>query len=265
MRNKIKENKNINLVDSFLQNIEKEELKIFLKDILEPEVDEKYFLKQEKIEKLLPNQEVSYCIDANYVKGTNVKQFIKKRRRQLIQLNHPVHSNDRVYSEEGCSPALNTMQGGNRQPFIAASRGRYGEDGKTYQNIEPRNDGATNSITTVQKDNYVCVVNATKKGYLKARDGDGVNLEQPNSKTRRGRVQIQTSSTLQCNDARGVITPDLTIRKLTPTECFRLMGFLDDEIKLEDISNSQRYKLAGNGWDQNLVSKIFVCMFKNTY
>jgi len=60
-------------------------------------------------------EEVSYCLDANYAKGTNT---IKKGRRQIVQLNKPVHSNDRVYSEEGLSPTLNTMQGGNRQPFI---------------------------------------------------------------------------------------------------------------------------------------------------
>lgn len=37
----------------------------------------------------------------------------------IIQLNHPIHSNDRVYSPRGIGPTLNTMQGGNRQPFIA--------------------------------------------------------------------------------------------------------------------------------------------------
>lgn len=37
----------------------------------------------------------------------------------LIQLNNPIHSNDRVYDPEGLSPTLNTMQGGNRQPFIS--------------------------------------------------------------------------------------------------------------------------------------------------
>lgn len=36
----------------------------------------------------------------------------------MIQLNQPRHSNDRIYSDEGLSPTLNTMQGGNRQPFI---------------------------------------------------------------------------------------------------------------------------------------------------
>ena len=53
-------------------------------------------------------------------------------------------------------------------------------------------------------------------------------------------------------------------RRLTPTECFRLMGFLDDEINIENISNSQLYRLAGNGWEINVVSKIFKLWFLNT-
>ena len=51
-------------------------------------------------------------------------------------------------------------------------------------------------------------------------------------------------------------------RYLTPVECFRLMGFFNDEINLEGLSDTQRYKLAGNGWDINLVSKIFKQMFR---
>jgi len=47
------------------------------------------------------------------------------------------------------------------------------------------------------------------------------------------------------------------IRYLTPVECFRLMGFFNDEIHLEGISRTNQYKLAGNGWDINLFSKIF--------
>lgn len=111
-------------------------------------------------------------------------------------------------------------------------------------------------------DNYITIKNATKKGYLKGVTGDGVSLEHPNSKTRRGRVQKQMSATLQCNDAKGVITDNLKIRRLTPKECFRLMGFLDDGINLEGLSDTQKYRLAGNGWDINLVSKIFRRMFK---
>lgn len=52
-------------------------------------------------------------------------------------------------------------------------------------------------------------------------------------------------------------------RELTPKECFRLMGFFNDEIKLDGLSNSQKYDLAGNGWDINLMSKVFQKMFNN--
>lgn len=45
-------------------------------------------------------------------------------------------------------------------------------------------------------------------------------------------------------------------RRLTPRECFRLMGFLNDEIKFGSLSNAQLYKLAGNGCEVNLLSQI---------
>lgn len=45
-------------------------------------------------------------------------------------------------------------------------------------------------------------------------------------------------------------------RRLTPRECFRLMGFLNDEIKLDGLSDTAKYKLAGNGWEINLASKV---------
>lgn len=66
--------------------------------------------------------------------------------------------------------------------------------------------------------------------------------------------------TLTGQDIHGIYNGK-TIRNLTPTEYFRLMGFLEDEINLEGISNTRRYNLAGNGWDVNLVSKIFKQMF----
>ena len=46
------------------------------------------------------------------------------------------------------------------------------------------------------------------------------------------------------------------IRKLTPIECFKLMGFKDGEIKLDNIAKTHLHKLAGNGWDINIISKI---------
>jgi len=95
---------------------------------------------------------LSYALDASYDKGTNT---LAKGRRQLVQLNQPKHSNDRVYYTGGLSPTLNTMQGGNRQPSIVAERGRYKEDGTTEQKAETRTDGLSNTLTSVEKDNRI--------------------------------------------------------------------------------------------------------------
>ena len=50
-------------------------------------------------------------------------------------------------------------------------------------------------------------------------------------------------------------------RVLTEKETFRFMGFVEDSIKL--INHKQDYKLAGNGWDINLVSRLFKAMFNS--
>lgn len=51
-------------------------------------------------------------------------------------------------------------------------------------------------------------------------------------------------------------------RVLTPTECFRLMGFINKPINLEGLSDNKLYNLAGDGWDINVASKIFKRLFK---
>jgi len=127
---------------------------------------------------------------------------------EIKQINQPKHSNDRVYDAGGISPTLNTMQGGNRQPFVR-------------------------------------VPEATKKGYAEATVGQAINLSIPTSKTRRGRVsdisptlqtspQIHTLDTIRerKKDALGRNMPVHRlrhgIRKLTPIECERLQGFPDN-------------------------------------
>ena len=136
---------------------------------------------------------------------------------------------NRVYSPQGNCPTLNTMQGGDRQPKIL-------------------------------------IKNGTKKGYLEATHGDGVDLAYPDSKTRRGRVQRGLSQTLTTDDSKGVVVDDipktiedLRIRKLTPKETWRLMGFSDDDFhKAEEVnSNTQLYKQAGNSIVVDVLEGIF--------
>lgn len=122
---------------------------------------------------------------------------------------------------------------------------------------ESRKDGLTNTITSVQKDNYVAVKTANKKGYDLAQNGDSIDLAYPNSTTRRGRVGHEVSKTLECSDTMGTLQ-NYRIRKLTPKECWRLMGFDDSDFeKAEKVnSNSQLYKQAGNSIVVNVLEGI---------
>ena len=67
-------------------------------------------------ERKILGENISYAIDSCYHKGTNT---LLKNRRQLVVMNRPVHSNNRVYDPEGLSPTLRDMSlGGNRQPYV---------------------------------------------------------------------------------------------------------------------------------------------------
>lgn len=148
--------------------------------------------------------------------------------------------------------------------------------------------------------------NFKKEGYAKAYEGDSINLDQPNSKTRRGRVGKQMSNTLTTSCNIGVvqvgnivetdsfggnpqcgrfysddgisptlntmqgggrepkITDSYRIRKLTPRECWRLMGVKDEQFdKLHDLSNTQLYKMAGNSIVVDVLMAIFQNIFDN--
>lgn len=71
--------------------------------------------------------------------------------------------------------------------------------------------------------------------------------------------------TLTTRDRHGIVIKDesgIHVRLLTPNECFKLMGFKNHQINCDGISPSAQYRLAGNGWDINLVSKIFGALLK---
>lgn len=107
------------------------------------------------------------------------------------------------------------------------------------------------------------IITANKQGYDEAVDGDGVDLAYPKSKTRRGRVGHGVSKTLATGDTMGVIQ-NYRIRKLTPKECWRLMGFDDSDFeKAEKVnSNTQLYKQAGNSIVVNVLEAILGNLIK---
>lgn len=79
------------------------------------------------------------------------------------------------------------------------------------------------------------------------------------------------SPVITCAHAPKIIQTDMKIykiRKLTPKECFRLMGVDDkdfDKIQQAGISDSQLYKLAGNSIVVDVLAEIFTQMFKDEY
>lgn len=192
---------------------EKQILKLKLRDLLEKDVDEKYFLSDKALE---------------YILSSGTKNFYYKPEIDL----------------DVARPLTATMH----------KMHRAGQDNYVSENF-------------VQTGEKLHIREATKKGYAEAVEGDFVNLQFPNSKTRRGRVGKQVSQTLLCNDSNGVVTNScrgLRIRKLTPKECFRLMGFCDSDIDIlieNGISNTQLYKMAGNSIVVDVLEKIFSELF----
>lgn len=129
----------------------------------------------------------------------------------------------------------------------------------TGQCSSPSGSSAVLKLETPVKVNV-----ATKQGYEEAKPGDYVNISYPGSKTKRGRVGNGVAHTLTCGDGNAVITENVRIRKLTPRECLRLMGWKDeqiDKIVAAKISGTQQYRQAGNGIVVQVLESIFKALF----
>lgn len=199
--------------------------------------------------------------------------------------------NRRVYSPNGVSPTLTTCGGGNQEVKIAEPQPIIITGMQKHQSI--KTNGICNTLpaamgmgggytpmivepSTVQKDNYMAVPQATKQGYIEC-EGlcriepcigaiRGRNPENPSDRTAgvptQQRLEIggdcsNTLTTVQKDNV--VIEPSIRVRKLTPRECFRLMGFSDEDFdKAASVnSNSQLYKQAGNSIVVNVLTAIF--------
>lgn len=212
-----------------------------LKDILETTVDEKYYLDDAKI-KAISNwkcfeRPLEHIMDGYSVCGTIIT---------------------RSGSECGGMKLV--------APFIAASRGRNPDNPsdrtpgrKTEQRLEPKYDGTTNTITSVQKDNYVVVGDNRKE----IRELPSIIQKQGDRGSNNYSVNSETAYTIPANPMsdRGqqVVDNAYRVRKLTPRECWRLMDFSDEAFdKAEKVcSNSQLYKQAGNSIVVACLEKIF--------
>lgn len=154
------------------------ELKTKLKDILEPVVDEKFYLSDEQVAsfkastakaqakgngfKFEPLERESNCA---YSRNSSREQTNRQLYQGTIRLGGLYdkpgrkHQAGSIYEKNGIAPTLSTMQGGNLEPMIVASRGR---GNPPRQRLEARKDNLTNTITSVEKDNYVLYADSDK-------------------------------------------------------------------------------------------------------
>lgn len=327
---------------------EKMPLNIRVKDILENNVDEKYYINTEKarqlIKKLLdknritgvevcdatvnaPNvRDISNAIISQYDAGIS-----NQRSWGTAVIEPPVicasrgrntdNPSDRTAgipteqrlepNTDGVSNTLTTVQKDNyllESAVLRQERTEYGKQiRKAYENGEinekrsnireltPRDDGITNTLTTVQKDNYLLEapkINVvgnlrghSQMGRVFSTDGLSGCLSHADAKeplkiiqpvvigSTQEHASVNTDGTAPCLTAMmglvGGNVPMITdnqqndccgyrIRKLTPLECFRLMGFSDEEFnRIKGVSNTQLYKMAGNSIVVNVLEGIF--------
>ena len=203
------------------------------------------------------------CLMARDYKGFNLHGQTGVRCIQVGKADIKGHDSiKRVYSAEGKSPCLTTMGGGHREPKVAigvqgaAIRNQVTKTGVEEQ-LNIRKDEKSNCVVASypNKLNGMVFQEATKKGFVEAEVGDGVDLTFPNSKTRRGRLMKNKCNCLTAaNYEYGTIETNLTWRKLTPLECERLQTV--DDNYTDCVSNSQRYKMLGNGWTVDVIVHI---------
>lgn len=218
-----------------------------LKDILEENVDEKFYISEDKVQRFLTNlnNEDALLYDACQVKRegksreyndfcpTLTARDYKDPRlvndNRVKQLGNIVSTGNwdnpqrgRIYSSEGCSPALNCCGGGGLEPKIVQ-----------LGNVNPSGKGMNGNVFD---ENGLAPTLTTNKG-----EGNKIAIRQVHK-----------------------IEPPIRIRKLTPKECFRLMGFSDENFEAAEkmVSNSQLYKQAGNSIVVDVLYYILVELYK---
>lgn len=201
--------------------------------------------------------------------GIHLEQRLEANEKGLCNTLTSVQK-DNLVMEKGdyvarCYREFVEKKGYIPEKFVAYNRTEVGDIAPTLtgQCCSPSGSSA---VLMMEKDvePTVAVKVATKQGYEEASKGDYVNITYPGSKTKRGRVGKGMAHTITCGDGNAVITENVRIRKLTPRECLRLMGWKDeqiDKIQSAKVSGTQQYRQAGNGIVVQVLEAIFNALF----
>ena len=209
-----------------------------LKDMLEDKVDEKYYISKDKIEKFLKN--FNYDFSKNQLGSIENNNSFTKRVSEGTAVLESI-------------PILVSKKGEKFDKKINEANTLLARDYKGFGNQ------TMNAVIQIPQ--------ATKKGYIECEQNGVADLSYPTSTTRRGRVQENgnISPTLTASETNICkIESLIRIRKLTPKECFRLMGFSDNDFEKAEktVSNSQLYKQAGNSIVVDVLYYILVELYK---
>lgn len=265
---------------------------IRLKDILEDEVDEKFYISNDKIQKFLkalhidesnnnPKQiEIANCITAREDRGVSNRRSEETGVLEIARIGN--HQKDGVYSENGISPTL--LSTSYKQIQVGVEKvGNINPSGKGMNGNVFNENGLAPTVTTNKGEgNKILQVaqiypNSGNPQAGRIYDAHGIS---PSMDTCSGGnrmpkvlepIKAQYYKTSLANykrtgdmGATGV-TNGIAIRKLTPKECFRLMGFSDSEFERAqnvEISNSQLYKQAGNSIVVDVLYYIYIELYK---
>ncbi len=178
-------------------------------------------------------EDISYCLDANYYKGTNT---LAKNRRQLIQIGVIGKDSEatRVYDPEGISRTIKNGGG------IGAKTGLY--------TIAPLTERRTEEAKKIRR-----------KSMQEGRDYSPRRMKELVER-KDGLANTVTSAQSKEQLLKVKEPKPIRIRRLTPTECERLQGFPDGWT--QGLSDTQRYKTLGNAVTVNVVTAILKSLYE---
>lgn len=193
---------------------------ILLGDILEPEVDDKYFLNEKAIKSLREWEE------RNKKNGNGFKMEIRAEDEKSSALS--------TGSQKSSSTLIvHNMQPRSGDPTKGGTGHLTRADGKTYC----LDTGSTNAI---EIKSGILRTHNDGKGFREVVTGKGATIP---------------ARAREDGSGQNVVSINGAIRRLTPTECERLQTVPDNYTN--HVSDTQRYKMLGNGWTVDVIAHIF--------
>ena len=249
-------------------------LKLKLKDMLEDNADEKYYLS-DKMKQYIFSENDKYKVNKNNMKIDREIACSKTTREGWTRAD----TSGYITQEFGNKSLQETLEKNNIDDTCYID---------TYnKRINKEKSGTITTGVSFRNNTFLAIKNATKQGYLETTDGDGIDISSrtkhntltTNCSNKRGVCvyDFDSSEKFLKNGKRdlgeqekfptllakgqkyGVYRNDLRIRKLTPKECFRLMGVKDEDYEncAKNQSDSSLYHLAGDSIVVNVLMAIF--------